>query len=144
MIDNVIDGFHSTIFCYGQTGSGKTYTMDGYHYRKSEKGIYLPIADENTQDGSNLALVQRSITTLVRKVAPLKKTRSISLNVSFLQVYNEKIYDLLNPGMFKKMKGDNISQPAFHTSTENGLDPSGLKLKWNPFDVYTVENLFNF
>ena len=46
MIQNVMDGFHSTIFCYGQTGSGKTYTMDGYQYRKSEKGIFLPITDD--------------------------------------------------------------------------------------------------
>jgi hypothetical protein len=30
------------------------------------------------------------------------------MNVSFLQIYNEKIYDLLNPVMFKKGKGDNL------------------------------------
>ena len=46
--------------------------------------------------------------------------------------------------MFKKLKGGDLNQPAFHTSTGTGLDPAGLKLKWNPFDVYTVENLFNF
>jgi excinuclease UvrABC helicase subunit UvrB len=46
MIENVIDGFHSTIFCYGQTGSGKTFTMDGYKYKKTEKGIFLPVGDE--------------------------------------------------------------------------------------------------
>lgn len=47
--------------------------------------------------------------------------------------------------MFKKVKGDNIMQPAFHYQGASGsVDPSGLKLKWNPFDVYTVENLFNF
>jgi kinesin family protein 4/21/27 len=32
MVQNVVDGFHSTIFCYGQTGSGKSYTMDGLKY----------------------------------------------------------------------------------------------------------------
>jgi len=46
MIENVIDGFHSTVFCYGQTGSGKTFTMDGYKYKKNEKGVFLPIADD--------------------------------------------------------------------------------------------------
>ena len=47
--------------------------------------------------------------------------------------------------MFKKGKGDNLLQPAFHyTGLQGTADPSGLKLKWNPFDVYTVENLFNF
>ena len=67
------------------------------------------------------------------------------MNVSFLQIYNEKIYDLLNPGMFKKVKGDQLMQPAFHhAGASGGADPAGLKLKWNPFDVYTVENLFHF
>ncbi len=46
--------------------------------------------------------------------------------------------------MFKKVKGDALIQPAFHSNTGGQIDPSGLKLKWNPFDVYTVENLFNF
>ncbi len=29
IVDNVLDGFNSTVFCYGQTGSGKTFTMMG-------------------------------------------------------------------------------------------------------------------
>lgn len=56
MIENCIDGFHSTVFCYGQTGSGKTYTMDGYKYKKNEKGIYLPIGDDE-MDSGNFGLV---------------------------------------------------------------------------------------
>ena len=67
MIDNVIEGFHSTIFCYGQTGSGKTYTMDGYKYKKSEKGMYLPIHDADSA-GENHGLVQRSIRNLIKKI----------------------------------------------------------------------------
>ena len=57
--------------------------MDGYKYRKNEKGIYLPVGEE---DGvtENYGLVQRSVTNLVRKVTPLKKTRNISINISFL------------------------------------------------------------
>ena len=46
--------------------------------------------------------------------------------------------------MFKRNKGDGLVQPAFHNNSSTNLDPVGLKLKWNPFDVYTVENLFNF
>lgn len=77
-------------------------------------------------------------------MTPLRKFKNISMNVSFLQVYNEKIYDLLNAGMFKRSKGDQLMQPAFHRTGAGGADPAGLKLKWNPFDVYTVENLFHF
>ena len=31
-INDVLDGYNSTIFAYGQTGSGKTYTMFGPHW----------------------------------------------------------------------------------------------------------------
>ncbi len=66
MVDHVINGFHSTIFCYGQTGSGKTYTMDGYKYKKNDKGVFLPIIDEKaTEFGATHGLVQRSILRLV-------------------------------------------------------------------------------
>jgi hypothetical protein len=34
--------------------------------------------------------------------------------ISFMQIYNEKIYDLLNPGMFKRVKGEALMQPVFH------------------------------
>ena len=58
MVKNVIDGFHSTIFCYGQTGSGKTYSMDGYKYKRSDKGVYLPIIDDaSTNNGETFGLV---------------------------------------------------------------------------------------
>ena len=67
------------------------------------------------------------------------------MNVSFMQIYNEKIYDLLNPAMFKRNKTGDLNQPTFsYTGVNASGEPPGLKLKWNPFDVYTVENLFNF
>ena len=52
-----------------------------------------------------------------------------------MQLYNERIYDLLNGSMFRKHK-------PFGTSTT--AEPQGLKLKWNTYDVYTVENLFTY
>jgi len=51
-----------------------------------------------------------------------------------MQLYNERIYDLLNGQLYRKK--------AFGTSAQ--ADPQGLKLKWNPYDVYTVENLFTY
>ena len=112
MVQHVIEGFHSTIFCYGQTGSGKTYSMDGYKYNRSERGIYLP--DISTSNNDNFGLVQRSVADLVRLVQPLRQTKNVTMNVSFMQIYNEKIYDLLNPAMFKRNKTGDLNQPTFH------------------------------
>jgi len=53
------------------------------------------------------------------------------VSISFLQLYNERIYDLLNQDMFKRQIFNQI-----------GTNPKeGLKLKWNPHDVFTVDNL---
>jgi hypothetical protein len=54
-----------------------------------------------------------------------------------MQLYNEKIYDLLNGSMFRKH-----NNKAFGANAH--AEPQGLKLKWNTYDVYTVENLFTY
>lgn len=102
MIKQVIDGFHSTIFAYGQTGSGKTYTMEGYKYMPNEKGIYLPRINEESPD--NYGLVQRCSKLLLQEISRVRAEtkRKITVNVSFMQIYNERIYDLLNGSMFRK------------------------------------------
>ena len=119
MIQNVMNGFHSTIFCYGQTGSGKSYTMDGLKYRQNEKGVFIPITNKEDAANANVmpddGLVQRCVKNLIRAIEPLKKNKKVSLNISFMQIYNEKIYDLLNPGMFKRVKGEALMQPVFHS-----------------------------
>lgn len=37
-INDVLDGYNSTIFAYGQTGSGKTFTMFGPHWDDNQHG----------------------------------------------------------------------------------------------------------
>ena len=49
MIQQILTGFHATIFAYGQTGSGKTFTMEGYKYAKSgTKETLVPVIDRKT------------------------------------------------------------------------------------------------
>ena len=49
LIEQVLSGFHSTIFVYGQTGSGKTFTMEGYKYLKTQKfGTIFPQINQHT------------------------------------------------------------------------------------------------
>lgn len=73
----------------------------------------------------------------MKKLSRSTNDRRITVNVSFLQLYNEKIYDLLNRDMFKPQKQG--SKLLF----ANMRGEDGLKLKWNQYDVYTVENLMN-
>jgi hypothetical protein len=73
----------------------------------------------------------------MKHISHAKKNRRISVNVSFMQLYNEKIFDLLNREMFKNKK----TKMVFNQLRNNPSE--GLKLKWNQFDIYTVENLLN-
>ena len=101
MVSNVVKGYHATIFAYGQTGSGKTYTMEGYKYQQDEKGTFSPQIDMAVK-GDTLGLVQRCVGQLLTEVQEKRKNSQnrISVNISFLQLYNEKIFDLLNSDMF--------------------------------------------
>lgn len=103
MVRQVVKGYHSTIFAYGQTGAGKSYTMEGYKYQINEKGKYEPQIDQCVKD-DNLGIVQRCSQYLLSTISKFKSNRKISVTVSFLQLYNERIYDLLNREMFKNKK----------------------------------------
>ncbi|XP_066366838.1 kinesin-like protein KIN-8B isoform X2 [Miscanthus floridulus] len=74
-IAGVVQGLNATVFAYGSTGSGKTYTMVGTH---SDPGL--------------MVLSFRTIFELIKK-DDSKDTFEVSC--SYLEVYNEVIYDLL-------------------------------------------------
>ena len=78
VIDNVIQGYNGTIFAYGQTGSGKTYTMTGGTEKYTDRGI-----------------IPRTISYLFDY---FKRTSGLvfTLQISYLEIYNEHGFDLLN------------------------------------------------
>lgn len=76
LVDKVLQGFNGTVFAYGQTSSGKTHTMRGSPDRP---GI-IPLAVSRVFSG--IAATPH---------------RSFRLTVSYLEIYNEEINDLLAP-----------------------------------------------
>uniref|UniRef100_A0A8D2D8W3 Kinesin-like protein KIF14 n=1 Tax=Sciurus vulgaris TaxID=55149 RepID=A0A8D2D8W3_SCIVU len=76
LLQRAFEGYNTCLFAYGQTGSGKSYTMMGF---SEEPGI-----------------IPRFCEDLFVHVAK-KQTQEISyhLEMSFFEVYNEKIHDLL-------------------------------------------------
>jgi len=89
-------GFHATVFVYGQTGSGKTFTMEGYEYQTSDVTAIKPIVNRTTNE-SNDGIIPRAIRDLFQAVQ-LKRSanQKITVTCQYIQLYNEKIFDLLN------------------------------------------------
>jgi kinesin family protein 6/9 len=77
VIKNSLQGYNNTVFCYGQTGSGKTFTMCGSKVWK-ERGM-----------------IPRILVELFKQVRNSKKY-SYEIFISYLEIYNENAYDLLN------------------------------------------------
>ena len=78
LIDGVVDGFNATVFAYGATGAGKTYTMLG---KMGEQGIFCNTFED-----------------LYKKIQERSKEKEFKLKLSFIEIYNENIYDLFLPG----------------------------------------------
>ncbi|EJW01840.1 hypothetical protein EDEG_03686 [Edhazardia aedis USNM 41457] len=87
---DVNNGTNCTIFAYGQTGSGKTYTMMG---TKVSKGIIQMSLEDILS--SNNKLDSRSV----------KKWGITSYEVSYLEIYNENVIDLINPSQKVQIYG---------------------------------------
>ena len=87
LIDSALDGYSVTIFAYGQTGSGKTYTIMG-----REDSINEKILSNDKYSG----IMPKSINYIWRTVG--SRQEKYYIKVSFLEIYNEQINDLLNIG----------------------------------------------
>ncbi|XP_017887246.1 kinesin-like protein KIF12 isoform X2 [Ceratina calcarata] len=91
LIEMAVEGFSCTAFCYGQTGSGKTHTLTGPPEMFDRMN---PYSEEQ-------GLVFRSFVYLF-KLLQERQGCNFVLKASFLEIYNEKVIDLLNPGTSRK------------------------------------------
>ncbi|XP_035519086.1 uncharacterized protein kif16bb isoform X2 [Morone saxatilis] len=98
------EGFNACVFAYGQTGSGKSYTMMGH---TDDKGLIPRICE-----GLFYEITHRSTSDAV----------SFCTEVSYLEIYNERVQDLLEKR---------------HAPTDGG----GLKVREHSRDGPYVENL---
>ncbi|KAJ2949321.1 hypothetical protein O0L34_g6274 [Tuta absoluta] len=92
LLEMAVEGFSCTAFCYGQTGSGKTHTLTG------PPGL---VENGTSPYAADHGLVVRSFVYLFRLINERPDCHFI-LKASFLEIYNEKVIDLLNPGSARK------------------------------------------
>ncbi|KAJ1634993.1 P-loop containing nucleoside triphosphate hydrolase protein [Pavlovales sp. CCMP2436] len=78
LLENAWKGFNCCVFAYGQTGSGKSYSIVGY--------------------GENKGVIPMTCADLFKRIeATTTDTMQYRVQVTMLEIYNEKLRDLLNP-----------------------------------------------
>ena len=92
ILRKAIDGFNGTIFAYGQTGSGKTHTMLGDGGQATLRGD-APIGD----DAGIIPRLGEELFFLIDRALAEGTERKFLLTVSYLEIYNEVLVDLLAP-----------------------------------------------
>jgi len=101
IVDDVVGGYNGTVFAYGQTGSGKTFTMMG--------------ADIDNEDLKGI--IPRIVEQIFRSIIESPANMEFTVKVSYMEIYMEKIRDLLNPAH------DNL---PIHEDKTNGVYVKGL------------------
>ncbi|GAQ40707.1 kinesin family protein [Aspergillus niger] len=79
LLDNAFQGYNNCIFAYGQTGSGKSYSMMGY--------------------GKEYGVIPRICQDMFERIRTIQQDKNLgcTVEVSYLEIYNERVRDLLNP-----------------------------------------------
>ncbi|KAG6579971.1 kinesin-like protein KIF6 [Phytophthora cinnamomi] len=78
-VESALNGFNSTVFAYGQTGSGKTFTITGGAERYEDRG-----------------LIPRALSLIFERMRNTNQEQIIA-QISYLEIYNNQGYDLLDP-----------------------------------------------
>lgn len=114
LTESVLNGFNATVFAYGQSGSGKTHTMTG-------------VMGDDVLEG----VVPRCVKHIFNSVKKMKEESpgtSVSMYVSFMELYNGKVRDLLA----KQQVSLDIRESKDHTFFVQGAVVAQVKL---PEDV---------
>ncbi|KAK8111657.1 kinesin-like protein Klp5 [Apiospora kogelbergensis] len=113
LLDSVLDGYNATVFAYGATGCGKTHTITG-----------------TTQMPGIIFLTMQE---LFEKISERSDEKHTEITLSYLEIYNETIRDLLVPGGSKQ--GLMLREDA-----NAGVTVSGLT-SHHPKDVQEVMDM---
>ncbi|CAH7684123.1 P-loop containing nucleoside triphosphate hydrolase protein [Phakopsora pachyrhizi] len=81
IVEDVLSGYNGTVFAYGQTGSGKTFTMMG----------------SDIDSGEHKGIIPRITEHIFESIMSSPENIEYLVKVSYMEIYMEKIRDLLAP-----------------------------------------------
>ncbi len=114
-VDDILNGYNGTVFAYGQTGAGKSYTMMG----------------TDMEDEEGRGVIPRIVEQIFASIAQSPFTIEYTVKVSYMEIYMERIRDLLYPS------NDNL---PIHEEKNKGVYVKGLVEVYvaNVGEVYEV------
>ncbi|KAJ4962241.1 hypothetical protein NE237_022180 [Protea cynaroides] len=93
LVDAFFHGYNATVLAYGQTGSGKTYTM-GTNY---------------TGEATSGGIIPKVIEAIFSRIEATKETTEFLIRVSFIEIFKEEVFDLLDLSSLSYSKGEGAS-----------------------------------
>lgn len=97
-----LEGVNGTIMCYGQTGAGKTFTMIGDVHNYKHRGI-----------------APRALGMVFEEIAARPQV-NFKVTATYMELYNERIFDLLNDGSSTRNNSGKDSSYAIIEDTKGG------------------------
>ena len=152
-------GINCTILAYGQTGSGKTYTMFGGEWAMNDKSTDYDQRKNFNKDKYNFILNEELM------IDPFSKTNGIIPNLimalfqtygsydsnenniiitcSYIQIYNEKVYDLLvdEEEIVEQKKNFDLNTGIGKQTNEKPIKQKPLKIKYDRKNGVTIEGV---
>ncbi|KAI2785836.1 Kinesin-like protein KIN-7D, chloroplastic [Penicillium oxalicum] len=106
LVRRVMEGYHGTVFAYGMTGTGKTFSMQG---TATSPGV-IPLAITD-------------IFSFIRETPH----REFLLRVSYLEIYNERIHDLLSTSVTNGVAAPPQEEIKLREDSKRGVYATPLK-----------------
>ena len=155
----VKQGINCTILAYGQTGSGKTYTMFGGEWAMNDQSTDYDQRKNFNKDKYNFILNEELM------IDPFSKTNGIIPNLimalfqtygsydsndnniiitcSYIQIYNERVYDLLvdEEELVEQKKNFDLNTGLGKQANEKPIKQKPLKIKYDRKNGVSIEGV---
>ncbi|KAK4722528.1 hypothetical protein R3W88_012761 [Solanum pinnatisectum] len=96
LVDALFQGYNGTVLAYGQTGSGKTYTMGTNYNGEEQTGGVIPMV----------------MNTIFSRAEAMKESTEFLIRVSFIEIFKEEVFDLLDQNAIAFCKADGAAKPT--------------------------------
>ena len=103
LVKNVLSGYNHCLFAFGQTGSGKTYTMTGVG------------KDWSQVEGEKFEAIEGIIPRICRSLMEARRSSMgvIEIKVSAVEIFLEKMYDLLSPDAVNSINSQGLQRSTY-------------------------------